>query len=165
MFNVNYIRGPVVSLYRIVLGILFICHGAASIFGVLGGSVTTHRALPVGLWPSWWAALIQLVAGALVLAGLFTRPAALLASGSMAYAYFTVHQQRGLLPIQNGGEAAALFCWSFLLIAVTGPGPWALTHEKNKTVSEQMSLHQPAGPLPAARSRGPVQPSSDPGLK
>ncbi len=52
--------------------------------------------------------------------------AALLASGSMAYAYFVVHQPEGLLPLRNGGELSALFCWSFVLIAVLGPGSWAV---------------------------------------
>ncbi|MCZ7435090.1 DoxX family protein [Micromonospora sp. WMMC241] len=120
------LKGPVLSLFRIVVGLLFLLHGAASIFGILGGNPVTGKAVPVGTWPGWWAALIQLVCGALVLVGLFTRPAALLASGSMAYAYFVVHQPHGLLPISNGGEAAAMFCWSFLLVAVLGAGPWAL---------------------------------------
>ncbi|MEV0429853.1 DoxX family protein [Micromonospora sp. NPDC050495] len=120
------LSGPVLSLYRVVVGALFLCHGAASIFGVLGGNRGSGAAIPFATWPGWWAALIQLVCGALVLVGLFTRPAALLASGSMAYAYFTVHQPHELLPIQNGGELAALFCWSFLLVAVLGPGSWAL---------------------------------------
>ena len=120
------LHGPVLSLFRMVTGLLFLCHGAASLFGVLGGNPMTGKAVPVGEWPGWWAALIQLVCGALVLAGLFTRPAALLASGSMAYAYFVVHQPDGALPLRNGGEPAALFCWSFLLVAVLGPGTWAL---------------------------------------
>ncbi|WBB74191.1 DoxX family protein [Micromonospora sp. WMMD1128] len=120
------LKGPVLSLFRIVVGLLFMLHGAASIFGILGGNPVTGEAIPVGTWPGWWAALIQLVCGALVLVGLGTRPAALLASGSMAYAYFVVHQPHGLLPIRNGGEAAAMFCWSFLLVAVLGPGTWAL---------------------------------------
>ncbi len=120
------VRGPVVSLYRMVVGLLFVCHGMASLFGVLGGAAGTHRAIPAGTWPGWWAALIQLVAGVLVFVGLGTRGAAVLASGSMAYAYFTVHQERALLPIQNGGELAVLFCWSFLLLVLTGPGPWSL---------------------------------------
>jgi putative oxidoreductase len=119
-------QGPVVSLFRIVVGLLFVCHGAASVFGVFSGAVDTHRAIPAGVWPSWWAALIQLVTGLLVLVGLGTRPAAVLASGSMAYAYFTVHQEHALFPIQNGGEPAVMFCWSFLLIALTGAGPWSL---------------------------------------
>jgi len=57
---------------------------------------------------------------------MLTRSAAVLGSGSMAYAYFTVHQAAGVLPIVNGGEQAAVFCWSLLLLAVTGPGAFAL---------------------------------------
>jgi len=53
-------------------------------------------------------------------------PAAILASGSMAYAYFTVHQPHGLLPLENGGDAPVLFCWAFLAIAVVGAGPWSV---------------------------------------
>ncbi|MEV0152718.1 DoxX family protein [Micromonospora sp. NPDC050686] len=120
------LNGPVLSLFRIVAGALFLCHGAASIFGVLGGNPATGGAIPFATWPGWWAALIQLVCGTLVLVGLATRPAALLASGSMAYAYFVVHQPHDLLPLRNGGELAALFCWSFLLVAVLGPGSWAV---------------------------------------
>ncbi|MEU7879502.1 DoxX family protein [Microbispora bryophytorum] len=122
----DQIRGPVLSLFRIVAGLLFVCHGAATIFGVLGGNRGTGHAMAFGTWPGWWAAAIQLIFGTLVLVGLFTRVSALLCSGSMAYAYFTVHMPQGLFPIQNGGEAAAMFCWSFFLITVLGPGAWAL---------------------------------------
>ena len=115
--------GVVLSVVRIIVSFLFVLHGAAALFGVLtpGGMPT-----PVGLWPSWWAGLIQFVGGGLVLLGLFTRPAALLCSGTMAFAYFTVHQPRGLLPIQNYGELAALYSWIFLLIAALGAGSFAL---------------------------------------
>lgn len=114
----------VLGLFRIVVGLLFACHGAATLFGVLGGP---HGAAPhFAAWPGWWAAAIQLVGGILVLGGLGTRGAALLCSGSMAYAYFDVHQAQAALPIENGGEPAAMFCWSFLLIAAFGPGRWAL---------------------------------------
>jgi putative oxidoreductase len=61
-----------------------------------------------------------------VLLGLFTRPTAVLCSGAMAYAYFVVHQPTGLLPVQNMGEPAALYCWIFLLIVILGPGSFAL---------------------------------------
>ncbi|KKK06320.1 DoxX family protein [Micromonospora sp. HK10] len=140
------LSGPVLSLYRVVVGALFLCHGAASIFGVLGGNRGSGAAVPFATWPGWWAALIQLVCGALVLVGLLTRPAALLASGSMAYAYFTVHQPHQLLPIQNGGELAALFCWSFLLVAVLGPGSWAL----DSALARRRAA--PAEPAPAPAS-------------
>nr|BFE74402.1 hypothetical protein GCM10020092_077030 [Actinoplanes digitatis] len=98
----------------------------SAVFGVLGGSRGSGEPIPVGTWPYWYAAVIQLVCGILVLAGLFTRPAAALASGSMAYAYFVVHQKSGLMPIENGGVTAALYAWSFLLIAVLGAGPWSM---------------------------------------
>ncbi|MEU7007162.1 DoxX family protein [Streptomyces sp. NPDC046332] len=113
------------GLFRFVIGLLFACHGAASLFGVLGGAAAGGT-VPAGTWPGWYAAVIQLVGGALVAVGLGTRTAALLSSGSMAYAYFKVHQPEGLFPLQNGGESAALFCWAFLLVAFTGPGALAL---------------------------------------
>lgn len=124
--NLDRLGGPALSLFRMVIGLLFLCHGLASLFGLFGGNRGSGHAVPFGEWPGWWAALIQVACGGLVLAGLFTRVAALLASGSMAYAYFVVHQPDGLLPLRNGGELSALFCWSFLLIAVLGPGTWAV---------------------------------------
>lgn len=145
--NPAQLSGPVLSLYRMVLGALFLCHGAASIFGVFGGNRGSGAAVPFATWPGWWAALIQLVCGGLVLVGLLTRPAALLASGSMAYAYFTVHQPNHLLPIQNGGEPAALFCWSFLLVAVLGPGSWALD---TVLARRRAALAEPAPAAPAS---------------
>lgn len=69
-----------------------------------GGSI------PVCTWPGWYAALIQLVGGTLVVLGLGTRIAAFISSGSMAYAYFKVHQPGALFPLQNGGEPSAVFC-------------------------------------------------------
>ncbi|TDB99494.1 DoxX family protein [Micromonospora fluostatini] len=124
--NLDRFGQPALSLFRMVVGLLFLFHGTASLFGVFGGNRGAGTSVPIGEWPGWWAALIQFACGVLVLVGLFTRPAALLASGSMAYAYFVVHQPEALLPLRNGGELAALFCWSFVLIAVLGPGRWAL---------------------------------------
>lgn len=112
----------VLSVFRIVVGLLFACHGVASLFGVLG---TTPSVSPTD-WPHGYAALIQLIGGVLVVLGLATRPAALISSGSMAYAYFDVHQGHALLPIENHGEPAAMFCWSMLLLVFTGPGAIAL---------------------------------------
>lgn len=120
------LNAAVPALFRIVVGLLFLLHGSASMFGVFGGSRGSGAAIPLGQWPGWYAALIQVVCGALVIAGLGTRIAAVVCSGSMAYAYFVVHQPAALFPHLNGGETAALFCWSFLLIAVLGPGQWSL---------------------------------------
>lgn len=117
-----------IGLFRIVIGLLFASHGAASLFGIFGGAVGTHGGtVATGAWPSWYAAVIQLVCGLLVGTGVFTRSAALLASGSMAYAYFVVHQPDGFLPLQNHGESSALFCWAFLLLVFTGPGAASLS--------------------------------------
>ncbi|MBV9846384.1 MAG: DoxX family protein [Kutzneria sp.] len=115
-------REYVVSLFRMVVGLLFAFHGIDLLFGVITGG----RPAVFGHWPGWWAAVIETVAGGLVLAGLFTRVAAVICSGSMAYAYFTVHQPKTLFPMVNGGEPAALFCWAFLLLVFIGPGLWSL---------------------------------------
>ncbi len=121
------LTGPVQSIFRIVVGFLFTCHGVASLFGVFGGAPGTHGGtVPFGSWPLWWAAVIELIAGVLVTLGIGTRVAALICSGVMAYAYFTVHIKLALMPMENNGEPAALYSWIFLLIAVIGPGPWAL---------------------------------------
>ncbi|MBG6137816.1 putative oxidoreductase [Longispora fulva] len=106
-----------------VVGLLFASHGASTLLGVFGGAMGKGGTVPFGTWPGWYAAVIQLAGGILVLLGLGTRISALICSGSMAYAYFVVHQQIALHPLQNGGELSALFCWSFLLIVVLGPGP------------------------------------------
>ncbi|GAA5217538.1 DoxX family protein [Streptomyces thinghirensis] len=112
----------VLGLFRIVLGLLFTSEGAATVFGLLN-----RPASPAGDWPFWYAGVIELVAGALVLIGAATRGAAFLSSGTMAFAYFTEHQQDGLFPLQNGGLSPALFCWGFLLLVFFGPGSLSLS--------------------------------------
>ncbi|MEW2163862.1 DoxX family protein [Streptomyces sp. NPDC007084] len=125
--RLNSAQPYAIALFRIVVGLLFAAHGAASLFGVLGGAAGTDGGtLTAGTWPGWYAAVIQLVAGALVLLGLGTRAAAFIASGSMAFAYFDVHQSAALWPIQNGGELSALFCWAMLLLVFTGSGALGL---------------------------------------
>jgi putative oxidoreductase len=122
----NRLTEPVWTLFRVVVGLLFALHGASTVFGVFGGNRGTGHAAEMGSWPGWYAGMIQLICGLLVLVGLVTVPAAILASGSMAYAYFTVHQPHALLPLQNGGDAPVLFCWTFLAIAIIGPGRWSI---------------------------------------
>ena len=116
----NRFAAPFWSIFRIVIALLFTLHGLGTVFGV------GNDAMPVGLWPMWWAGLIQVVCGVLVLLGALTRPAAILCSGSMAYAYFVIHQPQALLPTQNDGVSPALYAWAFLAIAVLGAGPWSL---------------------------------------
>ncbi|XVV03866.1 DoxX family protein [Actinosynnema sp. CA-248983] len=115
-------RDHALALFRIVVGVLFVCHGAQKLFGVLGSKGTVS----ITSWPLGPAGVIELVGGALIVLGLGTRVAALVASGAMAYAYFAMHQPKGLLPIENNGELAAVYSWVFLLLVFTGPGAWAL---------------------------------------
>ncbi|MER5945291.1 DoxX family protein [Streptomyces sp. NPDC001904] len=123
--RLNTAQPYALGLFRIVIGLLFTCHGAAALFGVLGGA-QGGGTVAAGAWPAWYAAVIQLVGGGLVLIGFGTRIAAFVASGSMAYAYFDVHQPSALWPLQNGGEASALFCWTMLLLVFTGSGALGL---------------------------------------
>ena len=118
------------ALFRIIIGFLFALHGTAKLFG---WPVTKGGAVPVGTWPYWWAGVIELAVGLLVVLGLFTRVAAVIGSGTMAFAYFTEHQPKALLPIENGGELAVLYCFAFLLIAFTGSGAFALRGTKPHT--------------------------------
>jgi putative oxidoreductase len=104
------------ALMRIVFGFLFIFHGLQKLFGMFGGRTAELISLR-GL-----AGSIELVAGALIMIGWHTRPAAFLASGQMAVAYFMSHYPSGFWPIQNRGELAALYCFAFLYMAARGSG-------------------------------------------
>jgi putative oxidoreductase len=108
------------ALMRIVVGLLFACHGAQKLFGLFGGQ---HMPLAsqMGL-----AGIIEFVGGLLIAIGFLTGTAAFIASGEMAYAYFTVHYPRGGVPLQNGGEPVALYCFVFLYIAARGAGTWGV---------------------------------------
>lgn len=108
---------------RIVAGYGFLLHGLQKIFGVLGGQQQELLSL-LGV-----AGLVEVVGGALIALGLFTRPAAFLASGQMAVAYFLGHVAREgsfLFPVVNRGEPAVLYCFLFLYLAASGPGAWSL---------------------------------------
>jgi putative oxidoreductase len=123
-------HSPVLGIFRIVIGLLFTLHGTSKLLGwpaTKGGG-----AVPVGQWPYWWAGVIELAVGLLVMLGLFTRIAAIIGSGAMAFAYFTQHQPKGLLPIQNGGELAVLYCFSLLLIAFAGAGAFAIQDRRRR---------------------------------
>ncbi|WP_320781979.1 DoxX family protein [Streptomyces sp. CRN 30] len=119
--RLNSAQPYALGLFRIVVGLLFACHGAAKIFGLLGSTTPD-----VGAWPDWYAAVIELVGGTLVLLGLGTRAAAFISSGAMAYAYFKVHQPSALWPMENNGEGAALYCWAMFLLIFTGSGAFGL---------------------------------------
>ena len=115
------VRPQIIAATRIVVGFLFAQHGFVKFFGVLG-----DRSEDL----DWFHSLgggIELVGGALVCIGLQTRLAAFICSGQMAVAYFLVHQQYALLPIQNNGETAAIYSFTFLLLAaVADNGVWSI---------------------------------------
>ena len=104
------------AVMRMMIGVLFACHGAQKLFGVLGAA---SRATSPLLFS---AGMIELVGGALVAIGLRTGYAAFLASGEMAVAYFLVNAAKGFWPILNRGELAVLYCFVFLYIASRGSG-------------------------------------------
>jgi putative oxidoreductase len=116
----------VLSAVRVVVSFLWICHGLQGLVGAFGGIDGHGTAVPPSMVEGYSASLIETVVGALVLIGLATRVCAVLCSGVMAFAYFTVHVPLGLFPIVNQGEEAVLYCWIFLLIAFAGPGRFAV---------------------------------------
>jgi putative oxidoreductase len=111
------------SVLRIVAGLLFLEHGLAKLLGFPHVAMFDNLTLVslIGL-----AGVIEIVGGALVTLGLFTRIAAFIMSGEMAFAYFMSHAARGFFPIVNGGELAVLYCFLFLYFAFAGGGPWSL---------------------------------------
>lgn len=141
-------------VFRVVAGFLFALHGTVKLFGWPPGAGSTAQ---FGAWPSWWAGLIEVVAGVLVMSGLFTRAAAFIASGTMAVAYFWRHQPDGLLPIQNGGESAVLYCFVFLLLALAGGGAWALDNLLGRrSASAEQPQHSGRGLENAGASSTPA---------
>jgi putative oxidoreductase len=109
---------------RIVAGLLFLLHGAQKLFGFPG--MPPSGALPPALSLFWVGAVLELVGGAMLMLGLFTRPVAFVLSGEMAVAYWMFHAPRNFYPTLNGGDAAILFCFIFLLFVFTGPGAASL---------------------------------------
>ncbi|MGE5233194.1 MAG: DoxX family protein [Acidobacteriota bacterium] len=127
----NRLAGPAHALLRIVSGLLFICPGGMKLFGWFGGipGGQTGLHLPPLLLT---AGIIEVVGGAAILLGLFTRPVAFVASGEMAFAYFIGHFPRGFWPIQNHGEPAVLLCFIFLFLAASGAGPFSLDRMRQR---------------------------------
>lgn len=109
------------ALMRIVVGFLFLWHGSQKLFDFPSG-------MPGGVpaFITYVAGPIELIGGILVMIGLFTHWAAFITSGHMAVAYWMVHGTKALLPIQNKGELAALYCFVFLFIATQGAGIWSI---------------------------------------
>jgi len=110
------------ALMRIVVGFLFLWHGSQKVLG----SPPMPPGVEAPAFVIWTAGPIELIGGVLVMLGLFTRFAAFLSSGLMAFAYWMGHGMNALLPVNNGGEPAALYCFVFLFIACHGAGIWSV---------------------------------------
>lgn len=118
-------QSRVLAVLRIITAYLFIPHGTAKLFGA------PHVAMFDGLQPMslvGLAGVLEVVGGALLLIGLFTRPVAFILCGFMAVAYFMAHANQGnvLLPMLNGGESAVLYCFIFLYFVFAGAGAWSV---------------------------------------
>ena len=111
------------AILRIVVGLLFLEHAAIKLLGFPPGGKPGLQEVGSFLWI---AGIIELVTSVLVILGLFTRPAAFVAAGEMAVAYWMVHAKMGFYPAVNMGEGAILFCFAFLYIAAAGPGAWSI---------------------------------------
>lgn len=123
MPNLDVWAPRVLSLLRIIAALLFMEHGLMKLFHFPAPQPGAPDPLPMMLMAAAW---IEVIGGGLIALGLFTRLAAFVCSGQMAAAYFMAHAPQGFWPALNGGEAAILFCFVFLYLAVAGAGPWSL---------------------------------------
>ena len=116
-------QSQLLSILRIVSGLLFLEHGTAKLLHFPHIAIFDHiMTMPILVV----AGVIEIIGGVLVTIGLFTRYAAFIMSGEMAAAYFLYHAKQGFFPVLNGGDGAILFCVIFLYIAAAGPGPWSV---------------------------------------
>ena len=115
----------VLSVARIVAGLVFLAHGSQKLLGFPASDMN-----PPVFSIFWFAGAIELIAGTLITIGLFTRPAAFVASGTMAFAYFIAHAPQNFFPALNGGDAAILFCFFFLYLVFAGPGSWSVDAQR-----------------------------------
>ena len=119
----------ILSVLRIVTALLFMEHGLMKLAHFPAAQPGAPDPLPPLLLAAGW---LEIVGGALLTIGLFTRPVAFVVSGQMAIAYFMAHGSKGFWPALNGGEAAILFCFVFLYLVFQGPGEWSVDAQVRK---------------------------------
>jgi putative oxidoreductase len=118
------------SVLRIVAAFLFLEHGTQKLLGIPDGKMAN---VPMSAGLPWWAGLIEIVTGVLMLIGFLTRPAAFLASGTMAAAYWIAHAPQNPFPVNNQGDAAILYCFVFLYVVFAGAGAWSVDAMRSPT--------------------------------
>ena len=123
----------VLSILRIVTGLLFLEHGLGKIFNF--PSAPNHAPYQLFTLVPGVAGLLEMIGGALITVGLFTRPVAFILSGEMAFAYFMAHAPNGFFPLNNRGDAAILYCFIFLYFFVVGAGAWSLDQLRGSRAS------------------------------
>ena len=128
MPNLSSWSPTVLGLLRIVTALVFMLHGTQKMFGI-PERMHGMTAAPEMLTLMWWAGMLEIAGGALILIGLFTRPVAFLLSGMMAVAYWMAHAPKNIFPTLNGGDAAILFCFIFLYLVVAGPGRFSIDRD------------------------------------
>ncbi len=122
--------GPrALALLRVVTAVLFMEHGAQKLLGF--PPLPAERHMPELFTLLWFAGFLELVGGFLVLIGFLTRPVAFILSGEMAVAYWMAHAPNSIYPALNGGDAAILYCFIFLYLAVAGPGAFSVDRARN----------------------------------
>ena len=134
----------VVALLRIVTALLFLEHGTAKLLGF----PETAMANPAVWSLPWIAGWFELIGGLLLLIGLGTRWIGVLLAGEMAVAYWYAHASQSPFPLVNGGEAAILFCFVFLALAVIGAGEWSIDKMRAKNRSHVWGYAAPGGERP-----------------
>jgi putative oxidoreductase len=119
--RVSKFAPEMLSIARLVTGLLFLEHGTSKLFDFPHGTM----AQPAMGSLLWFQGVIEIVGGALLAVGFLTRPVAFILAGDMAVAYFMQHQPRNFFPMLNGGDAAILYCFIFLVFFFAGGGKWA----------------------------------------
>ena len=120
------------GILRIVSGLIFLEHGSQKFLGFPPGEAAGSGLAFANAGA--FAGVVELVAGALLVLGLFTRPAAFIASGTMAVAYWYAHAPQNFFPVNNGGDAAILYCFLFLYFVFAGPGALSMDRSRNAEI-------------------------------
>lgn len=118
----------VLSILRIVAALIFMAHGTQKLLGF----PVSPQPSPAAFSLPWIAGVLELIGGALLIPGLFVRPVAFVLSGLMAAAYWIAHAPRSFYPVLNGGDAAILYCFVFLFLAIAGGGAWSVDNLRDR---------------------------------